>query len=214
MHLAGKEVSVLASHLILVVLGLFLAVVASLGVFLALRTFLRYRGQRVITCPETHQPAAVHVNVVRAAREAVFGKSNVRLDQCSRWPERAGCGQECLSEVKADPEHCLVWNMVDEWYRGKSCAYCQKPFGEIHWHERHPALLGPDRTVAQWNEVPPENLPQIFQNYLPVCWDCYIAESFRRKSPERVIDRTWERGAGGEYVPKNLDNTQERKRAS
>ncbi len=214
MNLAGKEVSMLASYLILVVGSLFLGVVVSLGAFLALRAFLRYRGKRVITCPETQQPAAVHVNAVAAARVAVLGKSNVRLDQCSRWPERAGCGQECLSEIKADPEGCLVWNMVDEWYRGKSCAYCQKPFGEIHWHDRHPALLGPDRSVAQWNEVPPENLPQIFRNYLPVCWDCYIAESFRRKSSERVLDRSWERGVGGEYVPKDSDSAPERKRAS
>lgn len=202
-----------ASHFILVILGIFLGVVVSLGLFLAIRAGLRYRGKRVITCPETKQPAAVHVNAVKAAREAVLGGTSIRLDQCSRWPERAGCGQECLSEIQADPEKCLVWNLVDEWYRGKSCAYCQKQFGEIHWHERHPALLGPDRTVVQWNEVPPQDLPQILQNYLPVCWNCYIAEAFRRKNPERVLDRTWERGADGAYVPKEVDVATATKRA-
>jgi len=75
-----------------------------LGVGLALRMFLRYRGRRVITCPETENPAAVHVNAAAAARHAMFGKQNIRLDQCSRWPERQNCGQECLSEIKADPE--------------------------------------------------------------------------------------------------------------
>jgi hypothetical protein len=174
-----------------------------LGVGLALRMFLRYRGRRVITCPETENPAAVHVNAAAAARHAMFGKQNIRLDQCSRWPERQNCGQECLSEIKADPERCLVWNMVDEWYEGKPCAYCQKPFGEIHWHDRHPALLTPEHLCVQWNEVPAEKLPEVFQTHQPVCWNCYIAETFRRQNPERVLERKWERGPGGEYVPKD-----------
>ncbi len=168
----------------------------------ALRSFVKYRGERVITCPETHQAAAVHVNAGKVARKAIFGKSYVRLDQCSRWPERQDCGQDCLSQVNADPAACLVWNMVDQWYRGKSCAYCQKPFANIHWHDRHPALLAPDRTCVQWNEVAPEKLPQVFESYLPVCWNCFIAETFRQKNADRVLDRTWERGPGGEYVPK------------
>jgi len=172
------------------------------GLSLAVRMFLRYRGKRVITCPETQKPAAVHVNVVTAARDALFGKQNIRLDKCSRWPEKQNCGQDCLTQIKADPEHCLVWNMVDEWYKGKSCAYCQKPFGELHWHDRHPALLTPERLCVPWNELPPEKLPEVFQTHLPVCWDCYIAETFRRQNPNRVVERKWDRGAGGEYVPK------------
>ena len=201
------------SNLITAVVVLFLAVIVSFALFLAIRELVRYHGKRVITCPETKRPAAVHVNMMKVAREAVLGKPNIRLDQCSRWPERANCGQDCLSQIKADPESCMVWNIVDDWYKGKSCAYCQKPFGEIHWHDRHPALLGPDRSVIQWNEVPPENLPQIFQNYLPVCWNCYIAEEFRRKNPDRAMDRVWDRGAGGAYVPKEPDSPQGSKNA-
>ena len=193
--------------LILIVIGVLIAAALVFGLAVSLGAYVRFRGERIITCPENKQPAAVHINMSKVAKEAFIGKLDVRLDQCSRWPERAGCGQDCLSQIKADPENCLVWNLVDEWYKGKSCAYCQKPFGEIHWHDRHPALLGPDRSVVQWNEVPPENLPQIFQNYLPVCWNCYIAEEFRRKNPERVIERTWERGAGGAYVPKESDSS-------
>ena len=73
------------------------------------QTYLNYRGRRVITCPETHAPAAVHVNAAKAARVAMTGKQYIRLDQCSRWPERQNCGQECLSQVHADPESCLEW---------------------------------------------------------------------------------------------------------
>jgi len=200
--MAGKEVAMFPPHTILKLFEVLVLAGLSFGLAIALGSSIRYRGKRVVKCPETKQPAAVHIDLTRLAREAIYRRPSLKLDQCSRWPERASCGQECLAEIKADPDLCLVWNMVDEWYEGKSCAYCQKPFGEIHWHERHPALLGPDRSIVQWNEVPAEDLPKIFQNYLPVCWNCYIAETFRRKNPERVVDRIWERGAGGEYVPK------------
>lgn len=194
----------------MVLTNLFLAAILVLmlgaivfGLVRVFQTYLRYRGQRVVTCPETHQPAAVHVDTLKAARVAMTGKQWIRLDECSRWPEKRNCGQECLSQINADPENCLVWNMVAAWYRGKSCAYCQKPFVDLHWHDRHPAVLSPDRVVKQWNEIAAEKLPEVFQTYLPVCWNCYIAEAFRRQNAERVLDRNWDRGAGGEYLPKN-----------
>jgi hypothetical protein len=183
------------------------------GVTIGLRAYLRYRGERLVTCPETHKAAAVHVNAGKAATTALLGKQEVRLDQCSRWPEKKNCGQECLSQVNADPENCLVWNIVAMWYRGKSCAYCQKPFSQIQWHDRHPALLSPDHVAKQWNEIPAEELPEVFETHLPVCWDCYIAETFRKQNPDRVLDRKWERGAGGEYVPKEKETPGAQKRA-
>ncbi len=190
------------SGLYFVVVGLVLLAVAALLITVVVQNFLKYRGDRLVTCPETKAPAAVHVNAIRAAGAAVLGKADVRLDQCSRWPERQGCGQECLSQISADPAQCLVWNIVDQWYRGKSCAYCQQPFKAIHWHDRPPAMLEPDHSLKQWNEIPPEQLPKVFATNLPVCWNCFVAETFRRKNPDRVVDRKWDRGPGGEYVPK------------
>jgi hypothetical protein len=199
------------SILILAAITVVLVGAVAVGLTVAVRAYMKYRGKRVITCPETQHPAAVHVNAGNAAREAVFGKQDIHLDQCSRWPERQNCGQDCLSQIEADPEACLVWNMVDKWYQGKSCAYCQRPFKDIHWHDHQPALLGPDRNIAQWGEIPPENLPVVFQNFLPVCWNCFIAETYRRNHPGQVCDRKWERGVGGEYAPKQESEESEQK---
>jgi hypothetical protein len=115
------------STLILAEIAVLLIGAVAFAVTMAVRAYSRYRGKRVITCPETANHAAVHVNVVNAAREAVFGKHDIRLDQCSCWPERQNCGQECLSQIEADPEGCMVWHMVDDWYKGKSCAYAKSP---------------------------------------------------------------------------------------
>ena len=157
---------------------------------IAAREYRKFRGERIITCPENHQPAAVAVAAGKAARRAFTGTHELRLKECSRWPEREGCGQDCLSEIEADPEQCLVWNIVNDWYADKVCAYCGKPFGHINWHDHRPALLNQERRTVQWTAVPPEKLPEIFRTHQPVCWDCHIAESFRREHPEMVTDRS------------------------
>jgi len=177
--------------------------VLMVGCIIGVRTYLRYRGKMLVTCPETGKPAAVKVDATHAVRESVLGHKRIRLEECSRWPERKNCGQECLSQIEADPENCLVWTTVAKWYEGQSCAYCHKPFGEIHWHDHRPALVGPDRKTVQWNEIPAERLQEVFETHWPVCWDCHIAETFRHEHPELVVDRPWKRGAMGEIIPEH-----------
>jgi hypothetical protein len=155
----------------------------------ASRAYLKFRGERIITCPENHQPAAVRVAAGKAALEATLHDPHLNLSECSRWPEKAGCGQECLSQIREDPAGCLVSNIVNHWYAGKSCVFCHKPFGEIHWHDHPPALLDAHRKTVQWNEVPVENLQQTLASHWPVCWNCHIAETFRQQHPELVTDR-------------------------
>ena len=55
------------SNLILAMIVVLAAGAVVFGLTVALRTYVKYRGQRVITCPETHQAAAVHVNAKDAA---------------------------------------------------------------------------------------------------------------------------------------------------
>lgn len=193
------------SNLFLAAMAILLAATIVYTALSVASSVWKYRGKRIVTCPADREPAAVHVSVATAAREAILGKHGLQLDRCSNWPERQGCGQDCLSEIELNPGGCLVRNLVNEWYQGKSCAYCQKPFGPVEWHDRQPALLGPDRSLLLWKDVATERLPAVFSTHLPVCWNCYIAESFRKQHPEMVVDRQWERGAGGEYVPKHMD---------
>lgn len=174
---------------ILLVLAAAVAVAVIFEITRALRAYFKFRGQRVITCPENHQPAAVRVAAGKAAVESAIHAPHLNLSACSRWPEKAGCGQECLSQIKDNPESCLVSNIVNHWYEGKSCVFCHKPFGEIHWHDHPPALIDVQRKTVQWDEVPVENLQQTLATHWPVCWNCHIAETFRHQHPELVTDR-------------------------
>ncbi|HUP47370.1 MAG TPA: hypothetical protein VNA04_01125 [Thermoanaerobaculia bacterium] len=169
---------------------LFLAGVAFLLLSGSLRTWLRFRGTRVITCPENLRPAAVKVDAMHAAKwMAIAGETNLNLRACSRWPEMAGCAQDCLAQVEKSPEACLLASMVTRWYEGKACAYCRQPIGTIVWHERPPALRSPSGTTREWKEFRPEDLPQVFATHQAVCWPCHIRESFRREHPDLVVER-------------------------
>lgn len=154
-----------------------------------LRAFTRFRGQRLITCPETHTAEAVKVAAGEAGLGAFFNEPTLRLKECSRWPERENCGQDCLQQIEEDSQGCLVWNIVSKWYEGKSCVFCHKPIGGLREWDHAPALLGPDFRTREWKEIRPEKLPETFATYQPVCWNCHVTESFRRLHPELVTDR-------------------------
>lgn len=174
---------------VFLVLGILVLAFLAYRTARAARAFGTFRGERLVICPETHRPAAVRVAAGAAAVEAAVRKPHLKLSECSRWPEREACGQECLSQIEEAPQDCLVWNIVTKWYEGRECAYCRKPFGQIEWHDHRPALMNAERKTVQWTEVPPENLPDVLATHWPVCWDCHIAETFRREHPDLVVDR-------------------------
>jgi hypothetical protein len=153
------------------------------------RVWLRFRGSRVITCPENRSPAGVHVDERHAALSALRGAPFLRLSACSRWPERQGCGQACLAQIEASPEGCLVRNILAEWYLGKVCVCCGLPFGEIRWAGQKPALIWTDKTTVEWDQVPAERLPAILETALPVCFACHMANTLVQEHPELALDR-------------------------
>ena len=180
--------------------GIFALLVFSLAIFAAslailmaargTRAFLRTRGKRLVTCPENHCAAAVEINAKDAGLQAFRGGDYLCLKDCSRWPERKNCDQECLPEVETLGSGCLVRNVVAGWYKGKTCVYCHKPVDAVaEWTSHIPALLTPEAETVSWDDVPAEKLPEVFATHQPVCWSCHLAESFRCQHPELVTDR-------------------------
>jgi hypothetical protein len=152
--------------------------------------YLKYRGKRVIICPETRKPAGVVVQAAHAALTSAGSAPELRLKSCSRWPERQDCGQECLLQVELAPEDCLLRNILVNWYAGKECVFCGRQFGKIHSIDHKPAMLGPDGKMVAWEELAAEKVPEMMTTHSPVCWDCYITQTFCREHPQSVVDRT------------------------
>lgn len=165
-------------------------VVSGIAVWRLARAWWKYRGSRAITCPENRRPAGVVVDARHAAATALAGAPGLRLSSCSRWPERAGCGQECLAQVAASPEDCLVRNILTRWYRGKVCASCRRPFGDIEWTGQKPALLRAGKMSLEWNQVPADKLHEVMAASMPLCFACHMANTLVREHPELVVDRS------------------------
>jgi len=153
------------------------------------RVWWKYRGARVVTCPENRRPAGVAVAAGHVAATALGRAPELRLASCSRWPRRANCGQECLAEIARSPEDCLVKNILTRWYEGKVCASCGRAFGDIQWNVRTPALLRPGKTSLEWNQVPADTLHEVLAASLPLCFACHMASTLVREHPELAVDR-------------------------
>jgi hypothetical protein len=148
----------------------------------------RFAGDRIITCPETGEAEVVRLDARHAASTSLGGDPRLRLESCSRWPERRDCGQECLAQIETAPDGCLVRSRLESWYTGARCCLCGTWFGPIRWLDRKPGLLGPDGAAVSWDDLTPVDLPAFLSTHRPLCFNCLVAETFREKFPERVVD--------------------------
>lgn len=194
-----------AAYLIVIAL---IATASFFGIRWLVRAFSQYRGTKIVTCPETGRPAVVEVDALHASMTSTVGLPDIRLNNCWRWPLREQCGQECLTDLDVAPGQCLVSGVLMRWYRGKHCVYCGKPFEELYWIDHKPALVSPEGTLVRWNGVSVENFSTVLETHLPVCWNCYIAQSFRHEHPDLVVYRPWQNnipgGADGSSASRHL----------
>ncbi len=178
----------MARGVLLVIATLAFALLSLAGA-IVVRAYLRFRGTRVVKCPETDKPAAVEVDATHFALRTPLGEPGLRLKDCSHWPERQGCGKRCLKQIESAPDECLVRTIATRWYQGKSCCLCGKCFEGIHWSDHKPALMDSEGRTLQWYEIRPDKLPEVLVTHLPICWNCYVNETLRRRYPELSVER-------------------------
>ena len=97
-----------ASVMIVIVVLAILAAYLGHRVIHGVRVYYRFRGTRLVTCPETHQAAMVEVAARSMGMQAILDKPCLRLSECSRWPMREGCGQDCLRQIEARPSELRI----------------------------------------------------------------------------------------------------------
>jgi len=160
------------------------------GIRYFVRASQRFSGERVIICPETGRQAMVEIDTKHAAITSLFGQTDLRLENCARWPIKQDCGQECLLQFDVATDECLVRSVLEKWYRNKNCAFCERSFAEISMVDHKPALLNAEGVTVEWQQIPLAAVTEVMSTCLPVCWNCHVAQSFRREHPELVVDRS------------------------
>lgn len=153
-----------------------------------LRIARQLRGARVVTCPETGLPAVVAIDVRHAVASGLGERlPQLRLRACSRWVDRGRCDEPCLCEAAAPASTPRA--IAERALTGKACVFCRTPIERVAFLDHYAALRQLDGTTIAWPDVPPERLRQSLITQQPVCWDCHVAETFRRRYPELVTDR-------------------------
>lgn len=65
------------------------------GLFVFLPMAKRYRSRKIVTCPETGQPAEILIDAAHAPALR-RKKRSLTIRNCSLWPKRKGCTRNCL----------------------------------------------------------------------------------------------------------------------
>jgi hypothetical protein len=84
----------------LVALGAIAAIGITYGLLpVAMSVFADFRKPREVICPENGHSAHVRVDATYAAVTSAVGANRLRLDGCTRWPERDACDRSCLGQL-------------------------------------------------------------------------------------------------------------------
>jgi hypothetical protein len=81
-----------------------LGTIAAIGISyvllpVGLSVFADFRKPKEVICPDNGEPAQVTVDAAYAAMTSAVGMNSLRMDGCSRWPERGACNRSCLSQL-------------------------------------------------------------------------------------------------------------------
>ena len=68
-------------------------------VWMARNVRRRTAGERRVTCPRDGAPSLVQLDSWFAVRMHALGNPELLVAQCSRWPQYAGCAQDCRGEM-------------------------------------------------------------------------------------------------------------------
>jgi hypothetical protein len=80
--------------------------------------------------------------------------------------------------------------LLKRFFDGKECAICKRPIPPVSRTGLKPGLLNPaTHETYSWDEIPNVNLSTALETFRPLCSGCQVAESFRRRFPDLVVDR-------------------------
>ena len=97
----------------------------------------------------------------------------------------------------ADPAHAApprhdhaTTGQLKRFFDGKACAICKRPIPPVYRTGLKPGLLNPKtHETHSWDQIPNANLLATLETQLPLCSECVVAESFRQRFPDLVVDR-------------------------
>lgn len=80
--------------------------------------------------------------------------------------------------------------LLKRFFDGKACAICKRPIPPVQKTGLKPGLWNPTtHETHSWDQIPTGTVAAALETELPLCSACVVAESFRQRFPDRVVDR-------------------------
>ena len=80
--------------------------------------------------------------------------------------------------------------LLKRFFDGKVCAICKRLIPPVQRTGPKPGLLNSTtHQTYSWDHIPHENLSSVLETHSPLCPTCQVAESFRQRHPDLVVDR-------------------------
>ncbi len=164
--------------------------VTGLPIAAELHAYYSNRGRRRVVCPENNDSAEVELDPEYALKTAFRNHQQSRLQDCTRWPDRDDCGQECLAQVDPTPQN--VDRLLSKWYEGKHCAICARSLSASDWRRSRLAVLNQQHKLFELRHTNLADLQAELQGTSPLCWNCHQEERARhaprvaRRGPEHL----------------------------
>lgn len=90
----------------------------------------------------------------------------------------------------SNPHDAAMTAQLKQFFEGKHCAACSRPIPPMHAGELRPGLVNANTHEAIfWDDIPAANLSTTLESHVPICSNCVIVETFRRRNPDLVVDR-------------------------
>ena len=81
-------------------------------------------------------------------------------------------------------------DLLKRFFDGKACSVCKRAIPPVHRTGLKPGLLHPETHEMQtWDAIPNGHSTSALERLLPLCPSCVVAESFRTRFADRVLDR-------------------------
>jgi hypothetical protein len=113
-----------------------------------------------------------------------------------RASEARAAAQNGSSNAPADTARTAVARhdlstieLLKRFFDGKECAVCKRAIPPVRTGPK-PGLLNPStHETYSWDQIPHDNLSSLLETQVPLCPACQVAESFRQRHPDLVVDR-------------------------
>jgi hypothetical protein len=141
--------------------------------------------ERQVSRPDPTGSSAVRAG--RASAVTGAGEGLLTVESCSRWIEPGALCEGHADEV-VDSDRALT-TLVKKWARGRHCVMCGAALTDSAVAAHRVVLLDPGGGTRKWASIRPDTLALALATCLPACWNCHIAETFRRLRPDLVTER-------------------------